>query len=45
MAMGLFIAQTAVTKHNGHLRIGRSPELGGGEVVIELLLISGEAPF
>ena len=36
MGIGLFIVQTAATNHYGHLRIGRSSELGGAEVRIEL---------
>lgn len=38
MGLGLFLAQTAATNHQGSLRIGRSAELGGAEVVIELPL-------
>lgn len=38
MGLGLFLAQTAASNHHGHLRIGRSDELGGAEVVIELPL-------
>lgn len=38
MGLGLFLAQTAATNHHGRLRIGRSPTLGGAEVVIELPL-------
>lgn len=36
MGLGLFLAQTAVNNHRGQLRIGRSPELGGAEVVVVL---------
>jgi signal transduction histidine kinase len=36
MGIGLFLAQTAASNHHGQLRIGRSAELGGAEVVIEL---------
>jgi C4-dicarboxylate-specific signal transduction histidine kinase len=39
MGIGLFIAQTAATNHHGQLSIGRSSELGGAEVVIELPII------
>lgn len=40
MGIGLFVAQTAATNHRGSLRIGRSAELGGAEVVIELPRVS-----
>lgn len=36
MGLGLFLAETAATNHRGQLRIGRSRQLGGAEVVIEL---------
>ncbi|MBD2423082.1 PAS domain-containing protein [Cyanobium sp. FACHB-13342] len=38
MGIGLFVAQTAATNHRGQLRIGRSAELGGAEVALELPL-------
>ncbi len=38
MGLGPFLAQTAAANHNGDLRIGRSAELGGAEVAIELPL-------
>jgi C4-dicarboxylate-specific signal transduction histidine kinase len=40
MGIGLFVAQAAATNHRGNLRIGRSAELGGAEVVIELPRVS-----
>jgi len=38
MGLGLFLAETAATNHQGRLRIGRSQALGGAEVVLELPL-------
>lgn len=38
MGLGLFLAQTAAANHHGRLLIGRSPTLGGAEVVMELPL-------
>lgn len=41
IGIGLFLAQTAASNHHGELHIGRSAELGGAEVVIELPLRRG----
>lgn len=38
MGLGLFLAQTAAANHHGDVHIGRSSQLGGAEVVINLPL-------
>lgn len=41
--IGLFVARTAVQNHGGSLVLGRSPTLGGAEVVLRLPVLS-DAP-
>lgn len=37
--LGLFVVRTSLTNHHGRLRIGRSAELGGAELWMELPLV------
>ena len=42
--LGLFVVRTTMGNHHGRLRIGRSADLGGAELWMELPLASGPSP-
>ncbi|TVS06368.1 MAG: PAS domain S-box protein [Cyanobium sp. PLM2.Bin73] len=42
--IGLFVATTAVENHGGQLQLGRSPDLGGAEVLVRLPALAGPQP-